>query len=388
MKFQLAAFVLVVALLCSGIELSAQQTSDAADSAQVESQAKPFIGIQMKNTDDGVTVVDVVAGSPAEEAGLKANDLLVKMGGKELADRNMLMKEFVGIKVGDTVEFVVLRDGTELKVSVVVGDARVVGADSVKAEMPKTVEFESEDGLLVTVDVYAPVADDAPAIVLCHQAGWSRGEYQEIAPKLNEMGFNCYAIDQRSGGGVNDIVNETNKRAANDGKGVAFLDAEQDIVAALKLVRRARGLGKGKVILWGSSYSAALSLRIAGEHPDLVDGVLAFAPGEYFKRFGKPGDWIQASAKKIKAPAFITSAKKEHKNWKSIYEAIPGETGESKAMFVPETKGNHGSRALWEKFDDHEAYWDATSKFLSQFVEDDDSQEEHSNEEEKETAEK
>ncbi len=222
-----------------------------------------------------------------------------------------------------------------------------------------TIEFPSLDGLAITADLYQAHDDPAtPFIVLCHQAGWSRGEYREIAPRLNKMGFNCMAIDQRSGGEVNGVPNETAKRAEKQGKSTTYLDAEQDIIAALK---RAKDQHQGKIILWGSSYSAALSLRIAGEHPDLVDAVLAFAPGEYFARFGKPDDWVTQSASKIKVPVFITSAKEEYPRWRSIYEAIPST---HKVKFVPSTPGNHGSRALWKKFDDSDEYWAAVTPFL------------------------
>jgi pimeloyl-ACP methyl ester carboxylesterase len=134
------------------------------------------------------------------------------------------------------------------------------------------------------------------------------------------------------------------------------------MLAALELARK-KNPGS-KIILWGSSYSSALALRIAGEQPKLVDGVLAFAPGEYFVRFGKPDDWITRSAKKIEAPAFITSAKDEAPKWQGIYDAIPGDT---KTKFIPETKGNHGSRALWKKFDDNGEYWKSVEGFLGQF---------------------
>ena len=226
-----------------------------------------------------------------------------------------------------------------------------------------TVKFASEDGLEITGELYQANADkQTPFIVLCHQAGWSRGEYREIAPKLNKMGFNCLAIDQRSGGGVNNVTNETVARAKSAKKGTAFLDAEQDMIAAVKWAKA--NYASGNVILWGSSYSSALALRIAGEHNELVNGVMSFAPGEYFVRFGKPKNWIQTSAAKIKSPAFITSAKNEFKNWKNIFEAIPGD---SKVKFVPQTKGNHGSRALWEKFADHGDYWKSVEGFLTQF---------------------
>ena len=225
------------------------------------------------------------------------------------------------------------------------------------------VEFPAADELMIIGDLYLAHEDKStPFIVLCHQANWSRGEYREIAPKLNELGFNCLAIDQRSGKSVNDIDNLSVKKAREAKKGTDFPDAEQDMIAALKWAKENHA--EGKLILWGSSYSAALSLRIAGENPDLVDGALAFSPGEYFTRFGKSGDWIATSAKKIADPVFITSARQEYQAWKAIFKSIPGE---SKANFRPETAGNHGSRALWEKFSDNDAYWSAVKEFLKQF---------------------
>ena len=224
-------------------------------------------------------------------------------------------------------------------------------------------EISAPDGLSITADLYSAHQDKStPFIVLCHQAGWSRGEYREIAPKLNALGFNCLAIDQRSGKGVNGVDNETAAEARAAKKGTDFPDAEQDIIAALKWAKENQA--DGKLILWGSSYSAALVLRIAGEHPELMDGVMAFSPGEYFKRFGKGDDWIATSAKKISVPVFITSAKKEQRAWKAIFDSIPIE---SKTSFVPKTTGNHGSRALWAEFSDSDAYWTAVKSFLMQF---------------------
>ena len=237
-------------------------------------------------------------------------------------------------------------------------------ASSDNARVFKEVSFNSADGLKVTADLYWKYDDKSkPFIVLCHQAGWSRGEYREIAPKLNKLGFNCLAIDQRSGGAVNGVNNETAKRATAARKSTTYSDAEQDIIAAVDYARE--NYSTGKLILWGSSYSSALALRIAGEHPSKIDGALAFAPGEYFQSLGKPGNWIASSAKKIACPVFITSAKKEQKNWESIYAAI---ASENKTSFLPKTTGNHGSRALWAKFDDSTQYWAAVKPFLAKFT--------------------
>ncbi len=227
----------------------------------------------------------------------------------------------------------------------------------------QTITFPSLDGLEITADLYAPHRDKAaPVIVLFHQAGWSRGEYREIAPWLNRMGYNCLAVDQRSGHEVNDVPNATAARAEKAGKSTTYLDARKDMIAALKYAQK--NLTTGRVIGWGSSYSAGLILEIAGRQPDLMDGVLAFSPGEYFARFGRSEDWVRSAVGNIEAPVFITSARSEKGNWQAIYDAIPG----PKASYIPNTKGNHGSRALWKKFDDSAGYRDAVAEFLVRYL--------------------
>lgn len=221
------------------------------------------------------------------------------------------------------------------------------------------IEFPSADGLAITGDLYLAHEDpETPFMVLCHQARWSRGEYRETAPKFNKLGFNCLAIDQRSGGVVNGVANETARRAKAKKLGLDYIDARPDIIAALLYARK--HYAKGKLILVGSSYSSALALQLIGSRPKLADGVMAFAPGEYFKTKGST--WVIGSAVNLKCPVFITSAKRERGQWWSIYSAI---RTKKKNAFVPETKGQHGSRALWKRFADHPAYWKAVEGFLA-----------------------
>lgn len=228
----------------------------------------------------------------------------------------------------------------------------------------KTLNFKSIDNLEITADWYSIPDSTAPIIILYHQAGWSRGEYVEIAPKLNALGFQCLAVDQRSGGKVNDIINKTNSQALLAGLSTNYLDALPDLIAALNFIHKL--YPENKIILWGSSYSSSLVLKVAADNQKIVSGVLSFSPGEYFERFGKSSNYIQSSAKNIICPAFITSASNEHGQWKQIFESIPGT---QKTYFLPQTAGNHGSRALWEKFSDNDQYWQAVIMFLSQFKE-------------------
>ncbi|MGE3164407.1 MAG: alpha/beta hydrolase [Planctomycetota bacterium] len=234
---------------------------------------------------------------------------------------------------------------------------------SVRADEPfRQVEFPSLDGLTITADLYVANANErTPFLVLCHQAGWSRGEYRQIAPKLVAMGFSCLAIDQRSGGAVEGVTNETAARAQKVGKGVTYADARQDIVAALRHARKE--YAKGALVAVGSSYSSALVLEIVGTEKSIADGVVSFAPGEYFADLGKSPTFVQAGAAKLSVPVFITSSKDEAGQWRAIFGAIPSK---KKQSFVPTTAGNHGARALWERFSDSGDYWKALTGFLDQ----------------------
>ncbi len=226
----------------------------------------------------------------------------------------------------------------------------------------ETITFPSGDGVEITADLYMSHLLDVPFIILFHQAGWSRGEYREIAPKLNEIGFNVMAVDLRSGDEVNRVVNQTSRRAAAANKPTTYLDAYGDMQAALKYADKE--YAKGRLIVWGSSYSASLVLKLAGEYPNEIDGVVAFSPGEYFSKLSKSNKFVAKAAGLINCPVFITSAKDEKPNWIKIFDAIPSK---SKHSFLPKTKGNHGSRSLWEKFSGHAEYWAAVKAFLDKY---------------------
>lgn len=60
---------------------------------------------------------------------------------------------------------------------------------------------------------------------------------------------------------------------------------------------------------------------------------------------------------------FVTSAKNEQSDWQTIYDNVPSK----KQFFLPTFKGNHGSKALWEKNASHKEYWTAVKAFLEQF---------------------
>ena len=213
------------------------------------------------------------------------------------------------------------------------------------------ITFPSLDGLPITADVYYKEAN-SPLIILCHQARFSRAEYKDIAKELNNMGFNCIAIDQRSGARIFGVVNETNRHALEENHNTDYLDAEQDIVAAVDYASKKY---KQKVILWGSSYSASLALKI-GKNNEQVKAIVAFSPGEYF------GEKLilKNAIKNLNKPAFITSSKEEAPDVTVLISEIKNTV----TQFIPQWEGTHGSKALWREIKGNEEYWEAVKKFL------------------------
>lgn len=226
----------------------------------------------------------------------------------------------------------------------------------------ESVDYPTTGGIQGRADVYASPNESATLILLFHQAGWSRGEYREIAPKLVKAGYRVMAVDQRSGGGVNGVSNETHRRAGKMGLTRNYLDAYVDLEAALRYARKE--LQAERIIVWGSSYSASLVIRLAAEHPDDVAAVMAFAPGEYFQKQKGP-IYILDFAKRVKQPLFVTSSKKEREQVSPIFDASPAK---KKILFTPASKGQHGSRALWSKWPDSDVYWAAVNGFLSRYA--------------------
>ncbi len=237
------------------------------------------------------------------------------------------------------------------------------GSLTICKAQPVTVQFRAWDKVIVTADVYAPKPAKAPFIVLFHQANYSRGEYTEIAPKFNTMGFNCMAVDLRSGEAVNGIVNETWKYADSLGMETRFTDAYSDVRAAVSYVKNK--YPGTKIILFGSSYSASLVLKYASDFPDGISGVVAFSPAEYFSRYGWSRTIITTSSAKIKCPVFVAANANEKDRSQEIYNAVPGQ---NKTLYVPETGGKHGAKTLWETFPESTGYWNALKGFLARYM--------------------
>src|SRR5580692_11264996 len=163
----------------------------------------------------------------------------------------------------------------------------------------ETVQLAAADGVKVFGEVWRAAGAKPPIIVAFHQAGSSSAEYAPIAPRLMQAGFTVLAIDQRSGDGA---FGGTNRTAAALAREATYEEALPDLEAALAWAKAsAHG---APVVVWGSSYSAALVFLLAARHPGDVNGVVAFSPGEYLANDSA----VRDAARKVEVPVYIDQA--------------------------------------------------------------------------------
>lgn len=211
----------------------------------------------------------------------------------------------------------------------------------------ETVTFKAKDGLTITANLYE-IDSVYPYVLLFHQAGYSKGEYKEIAIKLLKLKYNVLAVDLRSGGPINYSANVTASLADKEGYPNTYIDARQDIVAAINyaFIRS----NTQPVVIFGSSYSASLCL-LEGKTNEKVKAVIAFSPGEYFQ----PQIVLQEELIGYKKKVFIASSDAEYKYTKQI---LSGVEEKYKTVFAPsENAGKHGAKALWSDCDANKEYW-------------------------------
>lgn len=96
--------------------------------------ARPYLGVDVlpmseklrqhfgAAPDAGTLVSDVVAGSPAEKAGIKVGDVLVSVDGKEVENAWGVMRALSGHEEGDSVAVELVRDRRKMTVTAVVAE--------------------------------------------------------------------------------------------------------------------------------------------------------------------------------------------------------------------------------------------------------------------------
>ncbi len=97
---------------------------------------------------NGALIADVVKGGPAEKAGLKRGDILLKFGEKDIKDADTLRNDVATTPIGAETKATVLRDGKQVEITLKIGnleDAAKFFSASVKDRLGVTVRPVTKD---------------------------------------------------------------------------------------------------------------------------------------------------------------------------------------------------------------------------------------------------
>jgi serine protease Do len=112
------------------IDLAKPIVQELIDSGQV---TRGYVGVSLTDitpslaqnrdlpVDEGVGIVEVVPGSPADEAGLQQNDIIVGIEDREITNMGDLLEALRTYQAGDTVTFRLYRDGEQQELEVTLG---------------------------------------------------------------------------------------------------------------------------------------------------------------------------------------------------------------------------------------------------------------------------
>ncbi|WP_238013868.1 trypsin-like peptidase domain-containing protein [Dactylosporangium sp. AC04546] len=107
-----------------GFAISANRARSAADQlAKGGKVSHPYLGVQLADGAGGALVGGVVAGGPADKAGIKNGDLVTKVGSTPIDDATDLINAVQAAKVGDQLKVTVQRNSTEQTITVTLGES-------------------------------------------------------------------------------------------------------------------------------------------------------------------------------------------------------------------------------------------------------------------------
>jgi len=108
--------------------------------------------LNLPNGLQGILVTNVQEDSPADKAGLKADDIIIKVNGKKVISATQLRSEIGKHKIGDKISVQVLREGDKKSFKVKIGEPQTLSSPSRTHQFLDGATFESsEDGQGVVI---------------------------------------------------------------------------------------------------------------------------------------------------------------------------------------------------------------------------------------------
>jgi len=249
---------------------------------------------------DGVMVTEVVDGSPAEEAGLKRGDVILKFGEKAVSSTRRLTRMIEWTEPGEKIALTVLRDGKETTLTTTIGE-----------DEGKDVTVWSWNG---DDDDFAVTVPPAPIAPVPPRAGvFSLGQVSSsrIGVSLNSLSDQLAQVYGATDGGA--LITEVEEDSPADEAGLkagdVIVEVDHKAVEDVDEIRRA--IGKKK-----EGEMVAVRVLRPMENTDLTVDV-AVEESTTWSGFGS-GNWTAPHVGRIEIPEFDTrewrSAQREYRD--------------------------------------------------------------------------
>lgn len=179
-------------LVCTGAA-NVQRLVDSATAEQPSDLKRGLVGIQFQG--GGPLVLQVSANSGAEQAGIKAGDLVQQVGQLKIRDAGDVIAAVASARAGDTLEVVVRRGEETMAIPVTLTEhpqQQLARADSPGGGIQMQQAFELKDGKLVPMEI-DPNANPLPP-------GFGRMPMDGMFRDLQRFNFPAWPAPNQQGG--------------------------------------------------------------------------------------------------------------------------------------------------------------------------------------------
>ena len=164
----------------------------------------------------GILVADVLADSPAEKAGLKTGDVILKLNGDDITDLGTFRNKIAMTAPGTNVDLFIMRDGKEKEINVKIGELNEVRAQMIgTSDITQNLGLQVQDLTNETAKLYGVPAEKG--VIVTGVAAYSPAAMKGIKP-----GAVILSVNRKSIGSVLEL-NKALKDASQEKKVLLLL---------------------------------------------------------------------------------------------------------------------------------------------------------------------
>ncbi len=167
----------------------------------------------------GVLVADVLSDSPAEKAGLKSGDIILKLNGEDITDIGSFRNKISTMTPGTKVKLLVMRDGKEQEITVKVGELSGTTARMEPSDISKKLGLQVQDLTEESARLYGITA--TKGVIITAVAAYSPAYMNGIKP-----GDIILSVNRKPIGSVLEF-NKALKEASQDKKVLLLLKEDK-----------------------------------------------------------------------------------------------------------------------------------------------------------------